>query len=164
MYMTISSAPFRRRQRSSGLGQRQGRDNTLNESCEDAAPAPSHCRVTSTVRGNVAVFGLQGELDQATSKEVRVLLSAAVEEAAVLLDLRDVTVADSEGVAVLRDVIRCVYENGGQVAISRPWRLARSLSDLLDAEGLVLVALAVEGGVTWLGEHPNLHPVNASRT
>jgi anti-anti-sigma factor len=158
--MTISSAPFRRRQRSHGP--RQQYDVTPTEPIEDAATAPSTCRVTSKHQGNVAVFGLQGELDLATSKEVRILLVAAVEEAAVLLDLGDVTMVDFDGVAILRDVIRCVHDHGGQVAISRPWRLARALLGLLDAEGLVLVALSATGGVAWLSEHPILEPLNGS--
>jgi anti-anti-sigma factor len=158
--MTISSAAFRRRQRSNGL--RQQYDDTKTEPIEDAATASSTCRVTSKHQRNVAVFGLQGELDLVTSKEVRGLLGAAVEEAAVLLDLSDVTVVDLEGVAILRDVIRCVYEHDGQVAISRPWRLARALLGLLDAEGLVLVALSAASGVAWLSEHPILQPLNGS--
>ena len=152
--------PFRRRQRPIELRQRP--DEALSEPIEDAAIAPSNCLVTAKHQRNVAVFCLQGELDLATSKQVRILLAASVEEAAVLLDLGDLTVVDLEGVAILRDVIRCVYEHGGQVAIARPWRLAGALPGLLDAEGLVLVALSAASGIAWLGEHPVQEKVTVS--
>jgi anti-anti-sigma factor len=117
------------------------------------APNVSTCRVTSTCQLGVAIYGLHGELDSETAAEVRDMLSAIHEESEVVLDLRDVTTMDLEGVATLRGVIRSVHENGGRIAISRPWRLATVLLGLMDADGLVLVALSATGAVAWLDEH-----------
>jgi anti-anti-sigma factor len=151
MYMATSWAPFKRslhtNREGSGLG------GVLSEPLEVLAPAASTCRVTSKHHLTVASFGLQGELDAATAGEVRVMLSAAAEEAVVLFDLSDITRVDFEGVALLRDAIRTVHEHGGRVAITRPWRLARALMSLVGAQGLVLFALSSAGALAWLQEH-----------
>ena len=86
---------------------------------------------------------------------MRVLLEPAVGEATVLLDLTEVSVIDSEGLWALRDLIRCVHEQGGRVAICRPWRVAREVFGLVGAEGLVFLALSLPGAIAWFNQHPH---------
>jgi anti-anti-sigma factor len=154
--MTISWAPLKRPLFSSSARHREG--DLVREPFEVAGPAPSTCRVTTRPQLGVAVFGLDGELDAATAGEVRTMLAVAVGVAAVLLDLTDVLALDTEGVEILRDVIRCVHEHGGQVAISRPRRLAPKVSALVGTEGLLFLSLSLAAAEAWLVEHPFVEP------
>jgi len=82
------------------------------------------------------------------------MLAAAVGVAEVLLDLTDVLALNVEGVDVLRYVIGRVHEHGGQVAISRPWRLSTKVSALVGTEGLTFLSLSPAAAIAWLAEHP----------
>jgi hypothetical protein len=85
-------------------------------------------------------------------------LVAAEDEYAVVLDLFEVHPIDAEGLRVLSDVIRSVSAHGGLVAISRPWRIAKSILGLVGTEGLVYVALSLTGAVAWLSQTGNGAP------
>jgi anti-anti-sigma factor len=151
MAMTISWAPFKKW--SDVMEAPRRRSRARIESIELAPPNISSFRVTSTYQLGVATYELQGEIDATTAVQVSGVLSAVHEEPVVLLDMGDVTTVDPEGVAVLREVILNVYDHGGRVAISRPSRLATVLLGLIDANGLVLVALTSAGAIAWLDEH-----------
>jgi anti-anti-sigma regulatory factor len=113
---------------------------------------PGTCRVTVTHPLGATVFGLNGVLDAATAPEVRAMLAAAVGETKVILDLTHVSDLDPEGSEIIRDVIGCVHEQGGRVAISRPWRLARALLGLVDTGGFVFLSLSPAGAIAWLNQ------------
>ena len=150
--MTIDWTRWRERTQSTGWNFFAGHPSA--EEIEVVPLPSSTCRVTSRPHQGSAVFGLQGELDVATSGEVRGMLSSAIGEAEVVFDLTEVTVVDVEGVEALRDVIRCVHEEGGRIAISRPWRLARPILDLIGVDGLVYLALSPLGATEWFNQHP----------
>jgi len=97
---------------------------------EFADVVPSSCRVVAEPDQDAAVFRLRGELDAATAGEVRVQLAAAVGEHSVVLDLTEVSLIDTAGVGALREVMRCIHERGGLVALVRPWRSAASVLEL----------------------------------
>lgn len=71
----------------------------------------------------------------------------------MLIDLTEVNVIDHEGLSILRDVIRCVYKQGGQVALARPWRLATPLLGLVGTTGLIFLALSPAGAIAWLDQY-----------
>jgi ABC-type transporter Mla MlaB component len=150
--MTISWVPLKRSLHANGSRRRQAA--LTPETIEVAPPMPSTCRVTMKPQLGVAVFGLLGELDATTAREVGVMLASAAGEANVLLDLTEIKVIDTEGVETLRDVIRCVHEQGGRVALSRPWRLAKPILGLVGTRGFVLLALSPAGAISWLDQHP----------
>jgi anti-anti-sigma factor len=61
-----------------------------------------------------AVFRLQGEIDATTALEVRRWLAVAIGQTSVVLDLTEVTTIDTAGVIALRDVMECIYQEGGR--------------------------------------------------
>jgi ABC-type transporter Mla MlaB component len=149
--MTTSWAPFMKW--SAVMEAPRRRSRAKIEPVELARPSTSSFRVTSTYQLGVATYELHGEIDTTTAAQVSGMLSAVHEEPVVLLDMGHVTTVDLEGVAVLREVILNVHDHGGRVAISRPSRLATVLLGLIDANGLVLVALTSAGAIAWLDEH-----------
>jgi anti-anti-sigma factor len=116
---------------------------------------PSTCLVTSETHLAAAVFRLTGELDVTTSAAVSVSLAAAVGQMAVLFDLSEVSLIDAVGVNVLRAAIHGVYEQGGWVAIARPWRKAQQVMELVGIPGLVFLAGSAAGAMSWLSEPRN---------
>jgi len=104
---------------------------------------------------DATVFRLQGEFDATTAGKVRDLLAVAIGEESVVLDLTEVSLIDPSGVGALRDVMRCVHEQGGRVAIARPWRAAESVLELVGSVGFVFAALSSAGALTWLGDPKN---------
>jgi anti-anti-sigma factor len=129
----------------------------LAELTDIEATSTSACLVTEVTHFGAATFHLQGELDATTAPQVQVALTGAVREPAVLLDLTGVSLIDAEGLNVLRNVIRHVHEQGGRVAISRPWRVASPVLQLVGTEGFVFLALSPAGAISWLN-HPDNHP------
>jgi anti-anti-sigma factor len=121
------------------------------------ATSSSACRVTEVPNFGAATYHLQGELDATTAPQLQVALSGAAREPVVLLDLTDVSLIDAEGLNVLRNVIHRVHEQGGRVAISRPWRVASSILQLVGTEGFVFLALSPAGAIAWLNR-PDNHP------
>ena len=116
---------------------------------------PSSCRVVAEPHRDATVFRLQGEFDATTAGKVRDLLAVAIGEESVVLDLTEVSLIDPSGVGALRDVMRCVHEQGGRVAIARPWRAAESVLELVGSVGFVFAALSSAGALTWLGDPKN---------
>jgi anti-anti-sigma regulatory factor len=106
------------------------------------------------IDSGTAIYTLDGELDSATAGEVRTMLADSREAPSVLLELTQVKTIDKDGMEVLRDVIYHVHGKGGRVAISRPWRLARSILGLVGTEGLVFLALSPAGALAWLDRSP----------
>lgn len=117
--------------------------------------APSSCRVVAEPHQDASVFHLQGEFDATTAGEVRDLLAAAIGEHSVVLDLTEVSVIDAAGVAALRHVMRCIHEQGGRVALARPWRAAESVLELVGSVGFVFAALSSAGALNWLSDPKN---------
>ena len=122
---------------------------------EFADVVPSSCRVVAEPDQDAAVFRLRGELDAATAGEVRVQLAAAVGEHSVVLDLTEVSLIDSAGVHALREVMRCIHERGGLVALVRPWRSAASVLELVGSVGFAFAALSSAGALMWLSDPKN---------
>jgi ABC-type transporter Mla MlaB component len=133
---------------------RSFRGQSFVRALEDTTPTDSTCRVTRTPLLGAAVFVLQGVLNTMTARDVCAMLAGAGGESTVLLDLNGVDSIDFEGMEMLREVIRSVHIQGGRVAISRPWRLSRSISGLIGTEGLVLLSLSPAGAVAWFDRHP----------
>src|SRR5580698_10589762 len=100
--MTTSWAPFKRASFAIDIPGRRTRVRT--EPIELAVASTSTFRVTADSQLGVAIYALQGQLDSVTADQARDMLSAVHEEPLVLLDLKDITKVDLEGVAVLRDV------------------------------------------------------------
>jgi anti-anti-sigma factor len=117
--------------------------------------APSSCRIVAEPDQDAAVFRLRGELDATTAGEVRVLLAPAIGEHSVVLDLTEVSLIDTAGVGALRDVMRCIHERGGLVALVRPWRAAASILELVGSVGFAFAALSSAGALVWLSDPKN---------
>jgi anti-anti-sigma factor len=122
---------------------------------ELAGIAPSSCSVVAEPHPAAALFRLQGELDATTAAEVRDLLAAAIGEHSVVLDLTEVSLIDTAGVSALRDVMRCIHNQGGRVALARPWRAAESVLELVGSAGFVFAALSSAGALVWLSDPKN---------
>jgi anti-anti-sigma factor len=125
------------------------------EAAPDAgAPVPpsSTCRVVAESQVGTAVFRLQGEIDSITARDVRTLLDGAIGEAAVVLDLSEVSVIDTAGMMALREVIQCIAAQGGQIAVICPWRTAKSVRGLVGTHGFVYLAKSTSGALGWLAE------------
>ena len=115
----------------------------------------SSCRVVTERLEGATLFRLRGELDATTAIEVRVLLVAAIGERSVVMDLTEVKIIDTAGVDALRDVMRCIHEKGGLVALVRPWRTAASVLELVGTVGFAFAALSTAGALEWLGNPEN---------
>jgi anti-anti-sigma factor len=133
------------------------RELSLVDQSPIEAIASSSCRVVAEPHQDAAVFRLQGELDATTADEVRMLLAVAIGKSAVVLDLTEVSLIDTAGVNALREVMRSVHEQGGRVAIARPWRVAKSVLGLVGGVGYVFAALSSAGAISWLSD-PKNHP------
>ena len=120
--------------------------------------ARSSCRVVVEPDQEAAVFRLWGELDATTAAQARLQLCAAIGEHSVVLDLTEVRFIDTAGVGALRDVMRCIHERGGLVAIVRPWRTAESVLELVGSVGFAFAALSCAGALGWLS-NPENHSV-----
>jgi anti-anti-sigma factor len=116
---------------------------------------PSTCRIVSESHVGATVFRLQGEIDTTTAHEVRTFLAAAIGETAVILDLTEVTSVDMAGVAALRDVMECIYDQGGRTGIARPWRARHSALGLVGTLGFVILAVSQSGALTWFADPNN---------
>ena len=73
----------------------------------------------------------------------------------MVLDLTEVSLIDTAGVGALRDVMRCIHERGGLVALVRPWRSAASILELVGSVGFAFAALSSAGALVWLGDPKN---------
>jgi anti-anti-sigma regulatory factor len=94
---------------------------------------------------------------------VRVLLAAAIGEHSVVLDLTEVSLIDSAGVHALREVMRCIHERGGLVALVRPRRSAASILELVGSVGFAFAALSSAGALMWLSDPKNRPESRAGR-
>jgi anti-anti-sigma factor len=143
--------------------QRNDRELPLADERELAAIASSTCRVVVEHHQDAAIFRLQGKFDATTCSDVRHLLDVAIGEHSVVLDLTEVSRIDSAGVGALRDLMRCIHEQGRRVALARPWRAAASVLELVGSVGFVFAALSSAGALKWLGD-PENPPMSMERT
>lgn len=134
---------------------RNARALPLTDESIVAGIASSSCRVVAEPEQGTALFRPLGQLDATTAGEVSDLLEAAVGEHSVVLDLTEVSLIDSAGVGALRDVMRCINEQGGRVALARPWRAAESVLELVGSVGFVFAALSSAGALKWLSDPKN---------
>jgi anti-anti-sigma factor len=111
---------------------------------------PDACRVTSAVHGDIPAFHIYGEVDHRAAAHVRTVLTRAVGERSMLLDLSGVVFVDHAGLEAVMCAICRAEEAGGCVAlaITSPAILA-----LLRARGLsprVHVTRSSLEGLGWL--------------
>jgi len=116
---------------------------------------PSMCRTVAESHVGVTVFRLQGEVDATTALEVRSFLAAGIGETAVILDLTEVSSTDTVGLTALRDVMECIYEQGGRTGIARPWRATNSTLGLVGTLGFVFLAVSQSGALNWFADPNN---------
>ncbi|MFL5860876.1 MAG: STAS domain-containing protein [Solirubrobacteraceae bacterium] len=77
---------------------------------------------TTTTLGDVAVVAISGELDLALCVKVAPDLNAVLHSAAkaVVVDLEDVSLIDSSGIALLLNAFRRLDQDGRRLAIACP--------------------------------------------
>jgi len=125
-------------------------------------PSPaSPCTVTTDFQPDAAVFHVQGELNATTAAALRLELSAAVGQPAVLLDFSAVAFIDSIGFGSLVWILRKIHERGGVVAISGADARRGVVAALVNAglDGQVFVAGSPKEGLDWLvSAHDNALP------
>ena len=80
------------------------------------------CRLESWTEGEVGTLRLVGELDLYTSSDLREGLRALVGQGAtlVVVDLADVTFADSTAMAVLVAAVKLLRAVGGELVLKDP--------------------------------------------
>jgi anti-anti-sigma factor len=122
----------------------------------DAARIRSTCQITSEPHLGAAVYFVRGQLDSTTAGAALGALAGAIGQPAVLIDLSGVTFMDGDGVAVIREVIHATHDQGGRVAIARPWRVATPVLTLVGMAGFVYLAQSAAGAVSWLSDSNNL--------
>ncbi len=78
--------------------------------------------LTTTLGGDVAILTVRGELDLALCIKVAPALNAAVRSAAraVVIDLEEVSMVDSSGIALLLNAFRRLDHANRQLAIACP--------------------------------------------
>lgn len=86
----------------------------------------------TTVHDDVAIITVSGELDFALCIKLAPELNAAVRSAvrAVLIDLEDVSLVDSSGIALLLNAFRRLDHAGRQLAIACPMGSPRRAFEL----------------------------------
>jgi ABC-type transporter Mla MlaB component len=119
---------------------------------EVAPNASSTCLIGARCELGITVFAIEGSLNAVTASGAGAKLAAAFGELAVVLDLTGITQIDENGVHMLRNMIDHVNNEGGQVAIARPWRHSQPLIGLIGVAGLVFLAISASSGVEWLSD------------
>ena len=86
----------------------------------------------TTLCGDIAILTISGELDLALCIKVAPELNAAVRSAAraVVIDLENVTLVDSSGIALLLNAFRRLDHAGRQLAIACPMGSPRRAFEL----------------------------------
>jgi anti-sigma B factor antagonist len=86
----------------------------------------------TTLCGDVAIVTVSGELDLALCVKLAPKLNAAVRSAAraVVIDLEDVSMVDSSGIALLLNAFRRLDHAGRQLAIACPMGSPRRAFEL----------------------------------
>jgi anti-sigma B factor antagonist len=97
------------------------------------APIPgSEFSVAVHAEGSVEIVAVRGEIDLATADAVRADLNGAFERAGnVVLDLREVTFMDTQGLAVVIEAQQACAAEGTQFAITRAPAHVHRLFDMI---------------------------------
>jgi anti-anti-sigma factor len=97
-----------------------------------AAIPGSEFSVAVHAEGSVEIVAVRGEIDLATADAVRADLNGAFERAGnVVLDLREVTFMDTQGLAVVIEAQQACAAEGTQFAITRAPDHVHRLFDMI---------------------------------
>lgn len=96
-------------------------------------------KTSESRRGSIAVISIEGEIDLASSPELRRLLRAHADakQAALVLDFAAVQYVDSSGLATLVEYLRDAAAYGGRLAVASPSQRVRSVFELVRLDSLI---------------------------
>ena len=115
--------------------------------------------VTTEAAGTAVICHLEGEIDLATTPQLRKAFLELTVRRRVVLDFGDVSFIDSAGLACLITGVRRLYAANASVVVSSAHGVVQRLFATIGIDRVIPLADSIDDAVHLLDEGPGIDPV-----